>query len=89
MSAQTIESPTTTATARPQASTLRTGSEYLHSLNDGRAVYVDGELVKDVTKHPAFAEASKSAARLFDLAADPSMRSRMTYTSPTSGNPPS
>jgi 4-hydroxyphenylacetate 3-monooxygenase len=66
---------------------LRTGADYLRSLDDGRAVYVDGEKVKDVTKHPAFAEAAKSAARLYDIAADPAMRDRMTYTSPSSGKP--
>jgi 4-hydroxyphenylacetate 3-monooxygenase len=32
---------------------LRTGAEYLKSLNDGRRVFLDGELVKDVTEHPA------------------------------------
>ncbi len=28
---------------------MRTGAEYLRSLNDGRRVFVDGERVKDVT----------------------------------------
>ncbi len=37
---------------------LRTGAEYLRSLNDGRAVFVDGERVKDVTRHPAFRQAA-------------------------------
>jgi 4-hydroxyphenylacetate 3-monooxygenase len=66
---------------------LRTGAEYLRSLNDGRAVYVDGELVRNVTAHPAFSEAARSAARLFDIAADPAMRERMTFTSPSTGGP--
>ncbi|ODS75408.1 MAG: 4-hydroxyphenylacetate 3-hydroxylase [Bordetella sp. SCN 67-23] len=66
---------------------MRRGDEYLRSLNDGRAVYVDGELVKDVTKHPAFAAATRSAARLFDTAAAPALRDRMTFTSPSSGRP--
>ena len=76
--------------AKPAAKTpssLRTGAEYLRSLNDGRVVYVDGERVKNVTTHPAFASAAKSAARLFDIAADPTNRDLMTYTSPTTGNP--
>ena len=64
---------------------LRTGEEYLRYLDDGRCVYVDGERVGDVTKHPAFREAARSAARLFDIAADPAMCGRMTYTSPSSG----
>ena len=66
---------------------LRTGAEYLRSLDDGRAVYVDGERVRNVATHPAFAEAARSAARLYDIAADPANRERMTYTSPTSGGP--
>jgi 4-hydroxyphenylacetate 3-monooxygenase len=69
----------------PTAQSLRTGDEYLRSLNDGRAVYFDGEKIADVTTHPAFAEAARSCARLFDIAADPSMSERMTFTSPSSG----
>jgi 4-hydroxyphenylacetate 3-monooxygenase len=72
----------------PSASgSLRSGAEYLRSLNDGRAVYVDGERVRNVTEHPAFREATRSAARLYDIAADPANRERMTFTSPSSGNP--
>ena len=32
-------------------SLMRTGSDYLRSLNDGRQVFVDGEKVADVTRH--------------------------------------
>ncbi|MGW1848408.1 4-hydroxyphenylacetate 3-hydroxylase N-terminal domain-containing protein [Streptomyces sp. NPDC001966] len=38
--------------------TLMTGAEYLDSLRDGRAVYVDGDRVEDVTTHPAFRNAA-------------------------------
>ena len=65
---------------------LRTGEEYLRSLADGRTVYIDGERVRDVTKHPALRQAALSAAGLFDIAADPAMSERMTYVSPTTGN---
>jgi 4-hydroxyphenylacetate 3-monooxygenase len=65
----------------------RTGSEYLRSLNDGRRVFVDGAPVKDVTEHPAFRQAARSLARLFDIAADPTMRELMTFTSPKTGAP--
>ena len=42
--------------AKPvDAPALRTGAEYLHSLRDGRHVYVDGELVKDVPSIRHFA----------------------------------
>ena len=32
----------------------KTGAEHIRSLQDGRAVYIDGELVPDVTTHSAF-----------------------------------
>src|SRR6476659_3659537 len=66
---------------------MRTGADYLRSLDDGRQVFVDGERVKDVTAHRAFREAARSIARLYDIAAAPEMRERMTFRSPTTGEP--
>src|SRR5438876_7694937 len=66
---------------------MRTGSDYLRSLNDGRQVFVDGERVKDVTAHVAFREAARSIARLYDIAAAPQMRERMTFSSPKTREP--
>src|SRR5437763_10244338 len=66
---------------------MRTGSDYLRSLNDGRLVFVDGERVKDVTKHVAFREAARAVARLYDIAAAPELRERMTFPSPKTGAP--
>src|SRR5579864_1320727 len=66
---------------------MRSGTEYLRSLNDGRRVFVDGERVKDVTAHPAFREAARSVANLYDIAADPALRERMTFPSPKTGAP--
>ncbi len=66
---------------------LRTGESYLRSLRDERRVYVDGERVTDVTRHPAFARAAQSIARLFDIAAAREMRERMTFPSPKTGAP--
>src|SRR6266446_1372407 len=66
---------------------MRTGSDYLRSLNDGRQVFIDGERVKDVTAHVAFREAARSLARLYDIAAAPRMRERMTFISPKTGEP--
>lgn len=45
---------------------LRTGSQYLQSLRDGRRIYIGDELVTDVTTHPAFRNAAHSYAKLFD-----------------------
>jgi 4-hydroxyphenylacetate 3-monooxygenase len=61
---------------------MRTGSDYLSSLNDGRRVFVDGERVADVTKHRAFREAARSVARLYDIAAAPEMRERIRSRRP-------
>src|ERR1700761_7589089 len=66
---------------------MRSGEEYLRSLKDGRRVFANGERVKDVTTHPAFREAARSIARLFDIAAAPENRELMTYPSPKTGAP--
>jgi 4-hydroxyphenylacetate 3-monooxygenase len=66
---------------------MRTGADYLRSLQDGRAVFLDGERVADVTTHPAFRGAARSLARLFDIAAAPENRERMTFPSPKTGEP--
>jgi 4-hydroxyphenylacetate 3-monooxygenase len=66
---------------------MRTGAEYLRSLKDGRRVFLDGECVKDVAAHPAFREAARSIANLYDIAAAPELRERMTFVSPKSGEP--
>ena len=58
-----------------------TGAEYLESLRDGREVYVYGERVKDVTTHPAFRNAARSIARLYDALHD--RQDQGVLTSPT------
>lgn len=50
---------------------MRTGHEYLASLNDGRTILVDGEKIDNVAEHPAFAPIAKTIARLYDLSSDP------------------
>lgn len=50
---------------------MRSGSEYLASLDDGRRVVVDGEPVAQAAKHPAFAPIARTIGGLFDLAAEP------------------
>src|ERR1700750_3433273 len=58
-----------------------TGSEYPPSLRDGREVYVYGERVDDVTTHPAFRNAARSIARLYDALHD--AKTKELLTSPT------
>ena len=57
----------------------KTGAEHIQSLQDGRAVYLDGEGVADVTTHPAFRNAVASAASLYDFQARPENLEAMTF----------
>jgi len=67
---------------------LRDGKSYISQIcGDGRQVIYDGEIVTDVTSHPAFRGAAQSIARLWDIAADPLNRQLMTYPSPKTGKP--
>ncbi|HWM21935.1 MAG TPA: 4-hydroxyphenylacetate 3-hydroxylase N-terminal domain-containing protein [Ilumatobacteraceae bacterium] len=66
---------------------MRTGSDYVGSLRDGRAVMLDGEQVDDVTKHPAFSGVVRTMAMMHDVAADPADRDVYTYPSPRDGSP--
>jgi 4-hydroxyphenylacetate 3-monooxygenase len=60
-----------------------TGAEYLESLQDGREVYIYGERVKDVTRHPAFRNAAASAAKLYDALHDAKSKDLLTTTTDT------
>ena len=67
---------------------IRTGADYLASIkDDGRHVVFDGDVVRDVTTHPAFGGAARSIGRLFDVAGDPKNAELMTFTSPKTGAP--
>ena len=58
---------------------LMTGEDYLESIRDGRRVYVGGELVEDVTTHPAFRNAARSFAMIYDRKRAPENRDVMTF----------
>jgi len=47
---------------------MRGAAQYLASLHDGRAVFLDGARVDDVTRHPAFAESAQRIAERYDAA---------------------
>ena len=57
----------------------KTGADHIKSLKDGRTVHIDGEQVTDVTDHPAFRNAVKSAAALYDFQASPENIELMTF----------
>ena len=55
-------------------------TEYLDSIRDGRRVYVGGELVEDVTTHPAFCNAARTIAMIYDRKRAPENRDVMAST---------
>lgn len=58
---------------------LLSGAKYLDSLRDGRVLYIGGEQVKDVTTHPAFRNAARSFAMMYDAKLDSSKSDLLTY----------
>ncbi len=60
-------------------SDCKTGAEHIKSLQDGRTVYLDGQLVGDVTEHKAFRNSVHSAAALYDFQARPENIELMTF----------
>jgi 4-hydroxyphenylacetate 3-monooxygenase len=65
----------------------RTGAEYLAGLADQREIWFEGARVKDVVGHPVLGRAARTLAELYDLQHAPALKSKLTYPSPTSGNP--
>ena len=57
---------------------LMSGSEYLDTLRDDRAVYLYGKRVQDVKVHPAFRNSARSLARLYDALHKEELRDLMT-----------
>jgi 4-hydroxyphenylacetate 3-monooxygenase len=64
---------------------IRTGAEYRESIRDGRAVWIDGERVPDVTAHPAFKPIVDVRARIYDMAHETETRDVMSYVDQDTG----
>jgi 4-hydroxyphenylacetate 3-monooxygenase len=64
---------------------MRSGDAYVASLRDGRAVYLDGERVDDVTKHPAFVEPIRRIAETYDRAKAAANDPALTFADPATG----
>ena len=64
---------------------IKTGQQHIASLRDGRAVYINGERVADVTTHPAFRNTIESVGKLFDFQSAPENHDLMTYVVPETG----
>ncbi len=71
-------------TATSPAHGAMNGRRYVESLRDGREVWIDGELVRDVTAHPAFKSMIEALARVYDLQNSPKYRDEMTFVDPES-----
>jgi 4-hydroxyphenylacetate 3-monooxygenase len=64
----------------------RTGRAFVEDLrNAPREVFIEGERVTDVTRHPRFRGVIASLAELYDMQHEPALVDEMTYVSPTSG----
>jgi len=58
---------------------LISGTEKLERMRDGRAIYIGAERVSDVTRHPAFRNAARTIADLYDLKADPQQHDLFSF----------
>jgi len=65
----------------------RSGKDYLASIRAAQpTVYLEGQVVGDVTSHPAFTGALESVMEQYDLQLDPAYRDVCLYESPTTGD---
>lgn len=64
---------------------IRTGQQYIDSLRDGRTLYIDGEVVRDVTAYPPLQGVIGTIAGLHDDQFAPALRDILTGVSPSSG----
>jgi len=62
---------------------IRTGEQYRDSIRDGRQVWINGERVADVTRHPMFKPLVDIRARIYDMQHEPATRPVMTYRDDT------
>ncbi|MEW6645282.1 MAG: 4-hydroxyphenylacetate 3-hydroxylase N-terminal domain-containing protein [Pseudomonadota bacterium] len=85
INAASVMSSSQPTTSAPQ---LRRGDAFLADLKaSGRTIFVDGERISDPTAHPAFRNAARTVAGLFDYAAADENRDVMTFISPDTGGP--
>lgn len=58
---------------------IKDGSRHLESLADGRVILINGRRVTSPLDHPAFRNATRTAAALYDFQAAPANRELMTF----------
>jgi 4-hydroxybutyryl-CoA dehydratase / vinylacetyl-CoA-Delta-isomerase len=65
---------------------MRNAEQYIESLRDGREVYIHGERVEDVTKHPSLRKAIDHGAIDYELDRRPELRELLVTRSAKTGN---
>lgn len=58
---------------------LRTGSDYLKALDDGRTVWVGNEQIDDVATHPLTRDYAARVAEFYDLHHEPALQEELTF----------
>ena len=71
---------------------VRTGKQYVEGLRDDRRIYINGEIVRDVTKYPPLQGVIRQLAALYDRQHEQGFKEVLTYRSsdpaePGSGEP--
>ena len=57
---------------------IRTPEQYIESLRDGRVIYINGEKVPDITKHPSFKGPINTKALSYYLYTHPKFKDLLT-----------
>ena len=65
---------------------MRDAAQYIESLRDGREVYIHGERVEDVTRHPSLRKAIDHGAIDYELDERAELRALLVMRSPETGN---
>jgi aromatic ring hydroxylase len=65
---------------------LRNAEQYIESLRDGREVYIHGERVDDITKHPSLRKAIDHGAIDYEVDKRPELRDLLVTRSAKTGN---
>ena len=58
---------------------IRTGEQFLESIQDGRRVLCGGEMIDDLTTHPKSRGFAQAVAEYYDMHHDPEHQDVMTY----------
>jgi 4-hydroxyphenylacetate 3-monooxygenase len=64
---------------------MRNGKDYVASLRDGRAIFLDDGRVEDVTTHPAFVEPIRRIAGIYEVAREEANLPITSYLDPQTG----